>query len=164
MKRLVFVFVFLFFLTDVSSSNVGIGKVHLYVTNKPPIVTNVVIFPAAYENTVLNCEADFEDELENINLSYKWYSNNFLVYDQGNALPPSYFDKGDIVTCEVIPHDFVQYGEAKIISIEIKSKPFLTSITGAVVGVGKQTGILNTFLILVLIALVILSISYFLRK
>lgn len=165
MKQLVFILVFLFFLTEgVSSSNVETGKVHLSVINNPPIITNVAILPAAYEGTVLNCEVDFEDELENINLNYKWYRNDSLIYDQGSALPPSYFDEGDVVTCEVIPYDFVQYGEAKTISMEIKPKPFLSLITGAVVGVGEQVGPFNTFIILVLITLIILSVSYFFRK
>lgn len=163
MKIWLYVVVFLVCLANVLASNVATAEVHVSVINDPPVITAVSILPEAYEGASLDCEAAFQDELEKINLNYKWYKNGALIGKE-RILHSSNFDVGDVVTCEVVPNDFVQDGEAKSISVDIKPKPFLSGITGAVVGVGQQVGFLNTFLILVLIALVILGVSYFFKR
>jgi hypothetical protein len=164
MKPTVYALFFIVALVSVTAGTVEKAEVHVTVINNPPEVVSIQTSDPL-EGSPLSCDAVIKDEIEDVKTSYQWYNNNVLIEGQDiNVLDATLFKQGDVITCEAIPNDLVQDGEPKSVSVTIKPKPLVSAITGAVVGLGKSQGFLNSFLFLLLIALVIFNIAYFLRR
>ncbi len=151
-KKILVPLVFLICLLGVFASDTEEGRVFIEVRNNPPFITNLEIIPDPFEDGLIECVSDFEDELSEIHITYRWYKNNHLLNKTGSSLRLTNFRNGDIVSCEAIPYDFVQYGESKIISKEVIEKP-LSKITGAFIGPnfrGEGIGLLIPLSILLL--------------
>ncbi len=164
MKLIIYVLFFLVALVSVTASDTATAVVSLTVVNNHPEVVSIQTSDPL-EGSPLSCDAVIKDEIEDVKTKYQWYNNNVLIEGQDiNVLDATLFKQGDVITCEAIPNDLVQDGEPKSVSVTIKPKPLVSAITGAVVGLGKSQGLLNSFLFLLLIALVIFNIAYFLRR
>lgn len=164
MKPLIYVLFFIIIVSSVTAGVTETGKVSVEVVNEPPRVIDVKT-SEPFENEPLVCDPVIEDEIEDGYAAYHWYKNNVLIDGQaGHILGEEFFQEGDVITCEVTPNDLVQDGESKSVSVVIKPRPFASAITGAVVGVGRDAGFFNSFLLLLLLALVIFNVAYFFRK
>ncbi|MBM3200549.1 hypothetical protein FJZ53_06425 [Candidatus Woesearchaeota archaeon] len=146
------------------ASDTETGKVYVTVINDPPEIVNLQT-SEPYEGEPLRCEPTIKDETESAKADYKWYKNSVLIQgEESSVLNPELFDRGDVITCEVTPNDLVQDGETKSVSVTITPKPFFSSITGAVVGIAGESSLLSSFLFLAFLALLTLSVVYFLKK
>lgn len=164
MKLSVYVLIFLVTIFQVLASNVETAKVHVSVINNPPEVVSIQT-SEPLEGSPLICNVVIKDELEDTRAKYRWYNNNVLIEGQNiKLLDETFFQEGNVITCEAIPNDLVQDGEPKSVSVTIKPKPLVSAITGAVIGFGKNQGFLTSFLFLLLISLVIFNVAYFLKK
>lgn len=164
MKLIIYVLFFLIALVSVTASDTAIAYVGVTVVNNPPEVVSITT-SEPLEGEPLMCNVVIKDEIAEARANYRWYNNNVLIEDQDrNVLEETLFKEGDVITCEVIPNDLVQDGKPGSVSVTIKPRPLVSAITGAVVGFGESQGFLNTFLFLLLIALVIFNIAYFFKR
>lgn len=164
MKLIIYALLFIITLASAIAGNVGLAEVHLNVVNNPPEIVSIKT-SEPFAGEALRCDVTIKDEIEGVKAKYKWYKNDVLIAGQEeNVLNKDIFITDDVITCEVTPNDLAQDGDPKAVSVVIKSKPFLSAITGAVVGVGESQGFLSTFLFLLLIASVILGATYFFKK
>ena len=111
-----------------------VGIVNLTIINRPPVITDIFFSPdSAFEDSKLECIAIINDEnLDEIQLVYKWYINNELIETKENYLTG--FNENDLVKCEVTPIDNKNVsGETKNILININKRSALSAITGFIV-------------------------------
>lgn len=164
MKITIYLLFFVMLASYVTAGSAETAKVYVNVVNSPPEITGMATSnPLSGEP--LECEVVVKDEIEGVKVKYKWYNNDVLIQGQDeNVLSEDFFVEGDRVACEAIPNDLVQDGGSEKVSVVIKPKPFASAITGAVVGLGSSMGTFNTFLILLLLAVVIFNVAYFVRR
>jgi len=164
MKQIIYVLFFLVTLASVTASNIATAYVGVTVINDPPKIISITTSDPL-EGEPLICNVVIEDEIEEAKAKYKWYNNNVLIEGQDrNVLEETFFKAGDVITCEATPNDLVQDGNPEHVSVTIKPKPLVSAITGAVIGFGESQGLLNSLLFLLLIAVVIFNVAYFLKK
>lgn len=164
MKPTVYALFFIIVLVSVTAGNVGKAEVHVTVVNNPPEILDINT-SEPFEDEPLRCNVLTKDEIEDVWVRYKWYKNGVLIEGQEeNVLEKEFVKKDDVIMCEATPNDVVQDGEPKSVSVTIKPKPLVSAITGAVIGFGESQGFLNSFLFLLLIALVIFTVAHFSKR
>lgn len=102
--------------------------------NAPPLATSAVVNPLqVHEDEVVTCapsgwqdpDGDPEGYL------YQWTLNDLVVAGQtGPTLSGEFFDKGDVITCAVIPFDGTDEGapvESKVDALGVDTPPSLTA-------------------------------------
>jgi len=160
MRRLIIILFLILTIVNVAASNVGTAEVSVFVSNDPPVISDLS-FSNSQAGEDIHCKANFEDELESIHLNYEWHKNGILLENKKEFLESSHFEEGDIITCAVTPHDFVQDGNTESVSVSIEPEPLFSQITGAAIGVGESKGSLGVLMIL---ALIPISIFFFRRS
>lgn len=164
MKQIIYILFLLVVLASVTADNIAIAHVGVTVINNPPEIISITT-SEPLEGSPLMCNVVIKDEITDTKANYRWYNNNVLIEGQDrNVLEGNFFKEGDIITCEATPNDLVQDGSTEHVSVTIKPKPLVSAITGAVIGFGESQGLLNSFLFLLLIALVIFNVAYFFRR
>lgn len=146
----------LIFLVRFISADTGYGRVSINVVNEAPEIVGMSILE---EKGDLYCDVSFVDELNEINLEYKWFRNGELIIGENkNVLSSDFYGYNDKITCEVLPNDYVQDGKMKNITKGVDFVPI-----GFVV---LNFGGMNYFsvLALVLIILAVFSVYLVLRR
>ena len=140
----VIAYTLLFLLMILPATASEIAKCYTTVINEPPEVIDIKISEPV-EGRPLICEATIKDEIKDVKIRYKWYKNNVLIEGQEEYfLNQQFFEEGDMITCEVVPNDFVQDGEPKQASAVIQPGP-VPPVTGEVTGVGEGGSFVKRF-------------------
>ncbi|UCE73572.1 MAG: right-handed parallel beta-helix repeat-containing protein [Methanomassiliicoccales archaeon] len=97
------------------------------IGNTPPYVTNIIISPSnPTTGDDLSVTYDFNDsdgDSESLNTTVKWLRLSgdefFDTGLRGKTLSSDHTSKGETWTCQVIPHDGIEYGMANISSMNV---------------------------------------------
>lgn len=122
-KVLLIIMLILISIPYISAPESVTGYVKINIKNDPPAITGLAILEP-YKGIDLFCDADVEDEIKDVRLSYEWYKNNVLLSEDSAILESTNFDKDDIITCKVVPNDLVQNGEAEQVSVKVMELSF----------------------------------------
>jgi len=111
----------------VTSSTITVG-------NSAPVVASVSVSPTtAYETSTLSCVVESADDTDgdSISYTYAWSVSGGALTVTSSTLDGSYFDKGDAVSCSVIPYDGTDYGdEVESEGVNIRnSAPSVSSVS-----------------------------------
>ena len=119
---------------DSVSDGSPVKSVTVTLGNAPPVATSAVVNPLqVQEGELVTCtpsgwqDPDGDPE----NYLYEWTVNDALVEGQTSpTLSGAFFDKGDVITCAVIPFDGTDEGppvESKVNALGVDTAPSLTA-------------------------------------